>query len=163
MTDEEAREKALEDLKRLLPYMAAPQLSDADLDALLDKAKRASTWEAATAYVHGDLVQPTVGNGLHYKCIQSGTSGATEPIWPTGQASVVDDGAGETIARWQEDGPAYKQIYNVRKAAHEGWMMKAGKAALSVDMSGPVGNISGSQIQKQCLEMAKSFGSIEIA
>src|SRR3989304_5640328 len=46
------------------------------------------TWAATTAYVAGDVVRPTTGNGKLYVAITSGTSGGTgptgrEPTWTT--------------------------------------------------------------------------------
>jgi hypothetical protein len=51
-------------------------------------------WEAATAYVLGDCVQPTVNNGKRYICTTAGTShAATEPTWPLiGIGTTVTDG-----------------------------------------------------------------------
>jgi hypothetical protein len=50
-------------------------------------------WEATTAYVLGDIVQPVGGNGLIYKCTTAGTSDSGEPSWPTTGlgSTVVDD------------------------------------------------------------------------
>ena len=53
-------------------------------------------WTAATAYVLGDLIEPTTPNGLKYKCTTAGTSDATtEPTFPTsgidGVAGAVED------------------------------------------------------------------------
>jgi hypothetical protein len=50
-------------------------------------------WEATTAYAVGQLIQPTTSNDLFYRCITAGTSGGTEPTWPTtGVGSTVADG-----------------------------------------------------------------------
>lgn len=54
----------------------------------------ASTWAASTAYSVGDNRVPTTPNGLKYMCISAGTSGGTEPTWPTTlYGTVVDGGA----------------------------------------------------------------------
>jgi len=41
------------------------------------------TWAATTAYVAGDVVRPTSGNGKLYVAITSGTSAGSEPTWTT--------------------------------------------------------------------------------
>lgn len=62
----------------------------------------ASTWKAETTYTSGMLVQPTNPNGHTYVCTNGGTSGKTEPIWPTVDKEQVTE-AGSTLT-WQEDG-----------------------------------------------------------
>lgn len=52
-----------------------------------------TTWAASTAYTTSSLVvQPTIPNARHYLCTVAGTSGATEPVWPTTENSTVVDG-----------------------------------------------------------------------
>jgi hypothetical protein len=52
-------------------------------------------WAASKAYALGDVVQPVspaAGSTLYYECTIAGTSGTTEPAWPTtpGTASPTD-------------------------------------------------------------------------
>lgn len=51
-------------------------------------------WNDATAYAVGDIVRPSVasGTGFFFRCTIAGTSGATEPFWPTVIANTVVDG-----------------------------------------------------------------------
>lgn len=51
-----------------------------------------SSWVASTAYAVDDLVQPTTPNGHFYKCTVAGTSGSSEPTWPTDGTTVTDGG-----------------------------------------------------------------------
>lgn len=49
-------------------------------------------WDNATAYTQGERVQPLGGNGFVYECTTAGTSGGSEPSWPTsGFGSTVVD------------------------------------------------------------------------
>lgn len=58
------------------------------------------TWQGTVAWVVGDYVIPTAPNGHYYKCVQAGTNGGVEPVWPTtSQQRVVD---GQVI--WEESG-----------------------------------------------------------
>lgn len=57
-------------------------------------------WAATTAYGVNYVVQPTISNGHYYKCIQSGTSGGSQPAFPTGTGQRVVDGS----VIWQEAG-----------------------------------------------------------
>ncbi len=52
-----------------------------------------STWKKNTAYVLGNYVEPITNNGHSYICTTAGTSGATEPAFPTGVGATVNDGS----------------------------------------------------------------------
>ncbi len=51
-----------------------------------------NTWQASTSYNVGDYVRPSTDNGYSYECITAGTSGDTEPTWPTNLGDTVTDG-----------------------------------------------------------------------
>jgi hypothetical protein len=51
-----------------------------------------SNWAATTAYVVGDIRKPTVYNGRRYEATVAGTSGGSEPTWPTTIGATVVDG-----------------------------------------------------------------------
>jgi hypothetical protein len=56
-------------------------------------ALRGATWVASTAYALGALVRPTsAANKDLFEVTTAGTSGAAEPVWPTGIGSTVTDG-----------------------------------------------------------------------
>jgi len=49
-------------------------------------------WQANTSYSAGTIIEPTTPNGFRYECITAGTSGGTEPAWPTNIGDTVTDG-----------------------------------------------------------------------
>lgn len=52
------------------------------------------SWVASTGYSLGQSVEPTVENGYRYTATTAGTSGSTQPTWPTsGIGSTVVDGS----------------------------------------------------------------------
>lgn len=53
----------------------------------------AGTWAATTAYALDDYILPSTPAGRFYKCTTAGTSGASEPTWPTTLGGTVTDGA----------------------------------------------------------------------
>lgn len=59
-----------------------------------------SAWASDTAYVVGDIVVPTVRNGRRYRIVTNGTSGSSEPAWPTGSGDTVVDNE----ITWEEYG-----------------------------------------------------------
>lgn len=67
-------------------YIQIGALNGADI--YLDRA-----WSATTARVAGMLVRPTAGRtGWQYKAVTSGTTGSSEPAWPTSLGATVTDG-----------------------------------------------------------------------
>ena len=59
-----------------------------------------NAWAAETVYAVDDFVSPTVLNTHRYKCTVAGTSGTTQPVWPTATAATVVDGT----VTWTESG-----------------------------------------------------------
>jgi len=61
--------------------------------ATLVTGRTESDWAASTSYSVGDIVKPTSGNetGFCYICSTAGTSGASEPTWPTTRGTTVAD------------------------------------------------------------------------
>jgi lysophospholipase L1-like esterase len=49
-------------------------------------------WAASTAYPISRVRAPTVANGFVYQVVQAGTTGATQPTWPTVAGQLVTDG-----------------------------------------------------------------------
>lgn len=60
----------------------------------------AATWVATTAATLGTLKKPTVSNGHYYRATTGGTTGGTQPTWPTTANATVTDG---TVV-WTEAG-----------------------------------------------------------
>jgi hypothetical protein len=58
----------------------------------IDVSIGVALWAATTVYVLNSFVRPTVGNTLRYEATTAGTSGATEPVWPTTAGATVVDG-----------------------------------------------------------------------
>jgi endoglucanase Acf2 len=50
-------------------------------------------WQSNHAYSTGSPVQPTVSNGFYYIPTPGGTSGSTEPTWPTTEGATVTEGS----------------------------------------------------------------------
>lgn len=52
-----------------------------------------AVWQASNAYSLGDAARPVTRNGFAYEVTSAGTSGASEPTWPTTPGNtVVDNG-----------------------------------------------------------------------
>lgn len=92
-------------------------------------------WQASAAQSIDDAILPTTHNGHYYVCIGAGTTGATEPTWPTGAGSTINDG---TVA-WQEagavDGPSAVTIESSsRKPLRRGWSLAVARGQYEVRM-----------------------------
>ncbi len=154
-TVEDHKEIALAELKRLVQPDSAPALDDVELNAILDGVQRASFWLLSTAFIFGAVVLPATKNGHRYKCTQGGTTAATEPTWPTRDGATITDGG----VRWQEAGSDYENVFDIRAAAHEAWLIKEAKATEMFDF----GDQKLSQIADRCREKAESFSPVKIA
>ncbi|MCX7805044.1 MAG: phage tail protein [Planctomycetota bacterium] len=62
------------------------------------------TWQASTGYTLGSYVKPTAPRGFRYECTQAGTSGASEPSWPTTVGQTVSDGTAKWTCRYAGKG-----------------------------------------------------------
>lgn len=153
---------AMDELLRLTQFDSEPTIDEADLDTILTNAQICSVWEASKAYGYGDVVIPTTANqnGRRYKCIKSGSSASTEPAWSEFQGGRVSDGS---ILIWEECGMQPKSLWDMRAAAHAGWLAKAAKVTPDFDFSGAGESYKRSQVYDHCLEMARKFAPARIA
>jgi hypothetical protein len=75
-----------------------PGTSPVTVQSSLITCGPSTTWSGDVAYNLLDMVVPTTSNGHYYECETAGTSGATEPAWPTGYHLTVSDGT----VQWME-------------------------------------------------------------
>lgn len=52
----------------------------------------AAPWAASVVYAQDQFTKPTTGNNFVYRCTVAGTTGSTEPTWPTTAGNTVVDG-----------------------------------------------------------------------
>lgn len=160
-TDTTDREDALIRLKRNIQPDAQPALLDDEVEALLDEHKLATFWTASAAYLVGDVVIPLTRNGRRYRCIKAGTSGTTEPNWPTTENAKIGDGTG--TLQWQEDGLEYKNIFDIRAASYAGCLLHQAKAAPLHDIRSNLTDYSQSQVYEHWGDVAKRFAPARVA
>jgi hypothetical protein len=55
-------------------------------------------WQPNYAYNQSELVRPTVANGLVYRLVVPGTSGAVEPTWTSQVGLCLTDGTAQWVA-----------------------------------------------------------------
>lgn len=137
MSDASEFTAALLDLRLLVQADDHPPLSygdgttidtTKDLDAILEKTKRATTYASGVVYRLGQKVVPTVRTGLIYVVVTPGTSGA-EPTWPTTTEGQATSGTNSPLLTFQEAGFEPLSIYDVRAAAYMALDLKCMKAA----------------------------------
>jgi hypothetical protein len=135
---------------------AFPCIATEDVAAIVQRNVRATVWAPETAYNIGDRIQPTARNGHFYEAAAAGTSDTVEPTWSTRQNAIRHEFASDLI--WQEcaldvDG----NLFNLRNAVHEAWVLKASMAAKEFDISIDQQKWNRSQVYDHCLEMAGKF------
>lgn len=134
-----------------------PTLTAGEVEGIVDGCKRAATWVAGTAYVIGAMIRPITPNGHYYRAVQGGTSGTTEPTWPKGRQSQVQDGLSDPVLIWEEAGQEKSSIYNVSLAIHQAWQLKAARAAQLVRLEGQ----NYQMVYEHCLEMARDSAPLD--
>lgn len=165
-----SRLQAIKQLSEMCQSTLYPELSDNQLGNIIDQHKKFRTWEPNTPYVVGDMVIPTTPNGRVYQCIIAGTSTTTEPSFPqigyaVGQAfynySALAPGEYYGLT-WQDNGFITQEVYDVRAAAKQAWLLKASIAANLANTSDGKMKIELHQIQENCIQMAAKFRSFFI-
>lgn len=166
-TIEEQLNSAMQQLKRNCAYTSVPVLDETDdLEPILAETARASIWTDDTAYIFGAVVLPTVRNGHRYRCIQGGTSAEDaedEPQWPLFTGRTITDGESDPQLIWQEDGPDYENVYDVRRATHKAWLLKAARASELYLTRQSGSTFEHQQIYQHCMEQAKAWAPINMA
>ena len=153
---------AMEYVANRVPINVYPIVSTSVLESLVSATSRHTVRANSTTYYVGNRVVSVVENGRVYKCVVPGTSNASAPIWPeagearTGQ--IVKDGTVE----WIDHGPMYSESYDLNAAIRAVWMYKAGQAAMDIDATDGGLSYRSSQIQKQCLEMARRYVGLSV-
>lgn len=141
-----------------------PVLLAAEYEAIVDANARATIWTANTAYLVGQTVLPTTRNGHRYRAIVGGTSHATtEPIWPKSKQATIQDGSSDPVLTWQEDGADYVNVFNVRAAIHQTWMLKAAKASILYATKQSGSDFEQQQVYDHCLKQSERWLPIEIS
>jgi len=152
-TLEEMRHQAYEQLVLHAEPDCTPSIVGEEA-AILERHMRCGVWTPSTLYIYGDEVQIYPRNGRRYMCIQTGTSSSTAPEWSIYPSSQMADGT----ANWEDAGPDYENVFDVRSAIHECWTIKAARASHLVTTSIPfVSSVEASLLQEQCRARAREF------
>ena len=146
-----------------------PELTDNQLGNLIDQHKKFATWQPSTSYLVGDMIVPTIPNGRVYQCIIAGTSTTTEPTFPSigyavGQCFYNYVGTPPNFygLTFQDNGFITTEVYDVRAAAKQAWLLKASIAANLANTSDGQMRIDLHTIQENCIQMAGKFRSFFI-
>lgn len=154
-------------LESMLQADQSPALTTAEVDDLFALAKvqdyvgvfpdSVSVWSSATTYALNATVTPILRNGYAYVATTAGTSGATEPTWPTDDDATVVDG---TAVWTRGDAVPWIATYNLAMAAAEGWKWKAAKVVAQYDVKAGSVDAKRSQQFEYCMAMANRFAAM---
>jgi hypothetical protein len=153
------------------------------VNLLGQRAQEATIWAASQPYILGNRIFPATNNGRWYRCTQAGTTGATEPVWPTnpatgGQqvntgvfrygygpnwASMLTEGPeliyDETVI-WRDIGVQPLSLWDIYYWAHLCWNKKRQLAATYFNFSIHGQSMQYRQVLDNCTEMAKIYAPV---
>jgi alpha-tubulin suppressor-like RCC1 family protein len=68
-------------------------------------------WSSGTVYKEGEVIKPNsaTNKNLVYRCIAAGTSGGSEPVWPTNEGDEIDDNG----VKWKAESYLQNDIYYI--------------------------------------------------
>lgn len=148
MTD---REEALAQLQLVCEPNDLPTLTPEELEKILDIHLRAVSWSANTIFRVGSRkVYPITRNGLKYRVVISGTTGAAEPTWST----VTEGQTVSGTVTFEEDGFEFSNTYDINAVIKAGCRLKASKAAR---FPSTTGGMNMSKIYENWLRMAEEY------
>lgn len=133
-----------------------PTLTSEEIARVVDGSVRHTVWATGAAVEVGDKIVPTAFNGRVYEVTTAGTTGATEPGWPSLWSSawvtVRDNGV-----TYRDAGVAYRSPYDRTRALRAGWLLKAKKVAHLVDISNGPDRVALSQRMNHFMEIANRY------
>jgi hypothetical protein len=167
------RDDILAELKRSSAWDKNPVLPEADLDTIIDKNARAKVWSASTTFSYNDKIVPSARNGFHYRCILTGTTAASEPVWPDNSWELVpflrnlpgDQGIHlvDGTAMWSLGGTDWDNLWDMNTILHQAWMQKAALATQYMNVGAGRSTFDLKDIYDNCVAMAKRYKTTRFA
>lgn len=145
-------------LKRAVAWDQVPQLTDEDIDELVELARTrdhrgysavegVEEWESATHYDVGQMV--VNARGETFSCVVDGVSGNTAP-----SRTSLNDGTIEWVYQGQTN---WTPTYDLNRAAYEGWSLKAAKAASMISYTSDGARYDRDQYIRNCEAMQRRY------
>lgn len=163
------RETVLGRLRSMVAHDTDPVLDEGDLQSVLDESavtdlagnpasnnEDAGEWAASTAVLPGTVIAV---DDRYWVCVIGGTTGSTEPSWPSLAGTAVDpqrivaDGG----VRWADNGTTWAPSWNLTRAAMLGWERKAAVATSRYDFQTDDQRFSRAQVAASCREQADRY------
>jgi hypothetical protein len=137
-----------------------PCLTTEQLEECLDANLRATVWLAGATLVPGQLVLPPVAswNGRQYRCLEGGVIPATTFTWPTLRTAYIRQLVSVDPIVLEDNGPAFSELYDMRGALGDAWLLKCQLAVPEHDYGGGSSASSASQVFEHCCMMAAAYG-----
>jgi hypothetical protein len=73
-------------------YIRSADIASGSVIQLAWTAATAQPWQASYAYVAGQVARPVTATTHLYQCTVAGTTGSSQPTWPTSGGTVTDGG-----------------------------------------------------------------------
>jgi hypothetical protein len=165
-----------DELNQYSAWQQNPVLPTGDLDKIIAKFQLYTIWLPSTSYDWGARVVPTVRTGYHWKSLQSGVSGTTEPVWPIHHYSAgfesfltnFEESTRERIADgtvlWEQGGTDNgESLWDMNAILHKAWMEKASLASKLMGVQAGRNRFDLRDIYLNCLSMARQYKTTRFA
>jgi hypothetical protein len=157
MAEAEAFQTAMETVALFAQACLPPELSTADLEAVLRQTQMASDWQPSTIYGPGQVISPVPANGYIYRCMLGGTSGATPPAsWDVNSCSCGAFTLVDGTVSWMLAG-VFRGYYDVDEAIYRAWKLKGAKASVLVTTSSAGQSTQAHELSTNCERMARAW------
>lgn len=145
-----------------------PVVEPGEVKDIVEETTFAAVHAVSTAYPYGAVIVPPTTNGRMYRAVIGGTSGETAPNFASFWCAFGYSGYlfSDGTVTWEDAGPAYPELYNVREATRKVLLLKLSRCYGDVDLSfspsSDLGSVKRSQKSEHIEKLLAHYAPINV-